>query len=117
MPRTRITTFSLAALALLIFIFAPRPAWAQAESGLAGVVRDASGAAELYVNRMARQIAPVRLTGNYGSEILRRHVAFGPGALSSQIFSPDFAPSLAAAAKARLRAMTKSDHGEASAPK
>lgn len=59
---------------------------------------DASGAAELYVNRMARQIAPVRLTGNYGSEILRRHVAFGPGALSSRIFSADFAPSLAAAA-------------------
>ncbi len=59
---------------------------------------DVSGAAELYANRIARQIAPVRLTGNYGSEILRRHVAFRPGALSSQIFSPDFAPSLAAAA-------------------
>ena len=59
---------------------------------------DVSGAAELYVNRIARQIAPVRLTGNYGSEILRRHIAFRPGALSSEIFSPDFAPSLAAAA-------------------
>ena len=44
MPRTRITTFSLATLALLIFLFAPLTAWAQAESGLAGVVRDASGA-------------------------------------------------------------------------
>lgn len=60
---------------------------------------DVSGAAELYVNRLARQIAPVRLTGNYGSEILRRHVAFKPRALRSEIFSPDFVPHLAAAAR------------------
>ena len=60
---------------------------------------DVSGAAELYVNRLARQIAPVRLTGNYGSEILRRHVAFKPCALASEIFSPDFIPQLAAAAR------------------
>ena len=55
---------------------------------------DVSGAAELYVNRVARQIAPVRLTGNYGSEILRRHVAFKPRPLSREIFSPDFVPQL-----------------------
>lgn len=30
-----------------------------------------SGAAELRVNELARDIAPVRLTGNYGSELLR----------------------------------------------
>jgi len=60
---------------------------------------DVSGAAELYVNRVASQIAPVRLTGNYGSEILRRHVAFKPGALASEIFSPDFVPQLADAAR------------------
>jgi asparagine synthase (glutamine-hydrolysing) len=60
---------------------------------------DASGAAELYVNRLARQIAPVRLTGNYGSEILRRHVAFKPRVLFPEIFSPDFAPQFAAAAR------------------
>ena len=59
---------------------------------------DVSGAAELYVNRLARKIAPVRLTGNYGSEILRRHVAFKPRALASEIFSPEFVPQLAAAA-------------------
>jgi asparagine synthase (glutamine-hydrolysing) len=57
-----------------------------------------TGAVELYVNRLARQIAPVRLTGNYGSEILRRHVAFKPRALLSEIFSSDFAPQLLAAA-------------------
>src|SRR6516164_9806022 len=37
---------------------------------------DVTGAVELYANRIARQIAPIRLTGNYGSEILRGNVAF-----------------------------------------
>ena len=37
---------------------------------------DVSGAADLYVNKIARDIAPLRITGNYGSEILRgtRHL-------------------------------------------
>ena len=64
---------------------------------------DVSGAAELYVNRLARQIASVRLTGNYGSEILRRHIAFKPRALPSEMFSSDFAPQLLAAARRLFR--------------
>ena len=59
---------------------------------------DVTGAAELYVNRLAREIAPVRLTGNYGSEILRRHIAFKPHLLSAEVFCPDFVPRLAPAA-------------------
>lgn len=51
---------------------------------------DASGAVELHVNDQARAIAPVRLTGNYGSEILRSHVAFRPGRLDRSLFTPDF---------------------------
>jgi asparagine synthase (glutamine-hydrolysing) len=51
---------------------------------------DVSGAVELFANRRAREIAPVRLTGNYGSEILRRHVAFRPGRLGEGMFAPDF---------------------------
>jgi asparagine synthase (glutamine-hydrolysing) len=35
-----------------------------------------SGAAELYVNSIARNISPLRLTGNYGGELLRGHRAF-----------------------------------------
>jgi asparagine synthase (glutamine-hydrolysing) len=35
-----------------------------------------SGAAELFVNRLARSIAPVRVTGNYGGELLRAFRAF-----------------------------------------
>ncbi len=32
---------------------------------------DITGSSEIYVNRLAREIAPIRMTGNYGSEILR----------------------------------------------
>ena len=52
---------------------------------------DVTGAVELYVNRMARSTAPVRMTGNYGSEILRGTVAFRPGALHESLLDPDFA--------------------------
>jgi asparagine synthase (glutamine-hydrolysing) len=60
---------------------------------------DVTGAVELYANRLARQIAPVRLTGNYGSEILRRHVAFKPRALRREMFAPDFFELLPAATR------------------
>lgn len=52
---------------------------------------DVSGAVELYVNRIAREIAPVRLTGNYGSEILRSSVAFKPGSFEEELYEPEFA--------------------------
>jgi asparagine synthase (glutamine-hydrolysing) len=65
---------------------------------------DVTGAAELYVNRLARQMAPVRLTGNYGSEILRQHLAFKPRTLPSEMFAPDFLPQLTAAARAYTEA-------------
>ena len=55
---------------------------------------DVTGAVELFANRIARQIAPVRLTGNYGSEILRGNVAFKPGSLSESLFPPAFLDSL-----------------------
>lgn len=51
---------------------------------------DVSGAVELYVNRKARQVAPVRMTGNYGSEILRAHVAFKPTKLDEAFFDCEF---------------------------
>ena len=51
---------------------------------------DVSGAADLFVNRIARNIAPIRLTGNYGGEILRELVAFRPSDLESEFFDPEF---------------------------
>lgn len=48
---------------------------------------DVSGASEIFANDLARSIAPVRLTGNYGSEILRGNVAFRPASSISPIYS------------------------------
>ena len=50
-----------------------------------------AGAVELQANRAARSIAPVRLTGNYGSEILRGNVAFRPTNNAHSFVTPDFA--------------------------
>ena len=46
---------------------------------------------DLYINEIARTIAPVRMTGNYGSELLRGHRAFKPVRLLPGLFSSDFA--------------------------
>jgi len=48
-----------------------------------------SGAAELYANSLARKIAPVRLTGNWGSELLRGVRAFKFSASSGEMLHPD----------------------------
>ena len=39
---------------------------------------EVSHSPDLYVNELAREIAPVRMTGNYGGEVLRRVRAFKP---------------------------------------
>ncbi len=48
-----------------------------------------SGAAELYVNSLARDIAPIRLTGNYGSELLRGARAFKSIMPKAGFITPD----------------------------
>jgi len=58
--------------------------------GCTGVNR----AADLYGNEIAAKIAPVRMTGNYGSEILRRLRAFKPGNLADQLFQPELKASV-----------------------
>jgi len=52
--------------------------------GLFGV----TGAHEIYFNRRARELAPVRLTGNYGSEILRASSTFKAMPLADGLLSP-----------------------------
>jgi asparagine synthase (glutamine-hydrolysing) len=42
---------------------------------------------DLYVNEIARKIAPVRMTGNYGGEVLRRVRAFKPTTPAPGLFS------------------------------
>src|ERR1700722_6906476 len=46
--------------------------------------------ADLYVNEHARAIAPVRMTGNYGGEVLRRVVAFKATSPTEGLFRPEF---------------------------
>lgn len=48
-----------------------------------------SGAHEIYLNNQARALAPVRLTGNFGSEILRGATTFKPLGLSRDLFHPE----------------------------
>jgi asparagine synthase (glutamine-hydrolysing) len=54
---------------------------------------DVSGAVGLAVNRKARELGLVRVTGNYGSEILRLNVAFKPMPLDLSMMSPELAGS------------------------
>jgi asparagine synthase (glutamine-hydrolysing) len=54
---------------------------------------DVGHAADLYVNEQAREIAPVRMTGNYGGEILRGVRAFKPVEPQGGVFHDDVAAS------------------------
>ncbi|HEY1788145.1 MAG TPA: hypothetical protein VGJ73_08330 [Verrucomicrobiae bacterium] len=49
-----------------------------------------SNAHELYLNRKARQLAPIRLTGSFGSEILRSFSTFKQVPVSQQLFNNDW---------------------------
>ncbi len=50
---------------------------------------DVRRASDLYLNERARTIAPIRMTGNYGSEVLRGVRAFKPSRPLSGLFSQD----------------------------
>jgi len=51
---------------------------------------DVSRAPDLYLNERAREVAPVRMTGNYGGEILRGVRAFKAADLTAGLFCPEF---------------------------
>jgi asparagine synthase (glutamine-hydrolysing) len=55
---------------------------------------DVSRAPDLYLNELAREIAPVRMTGNYGGEVLRRVRAFKPIEPLSGLFKRELMPYL-----------------------
>jgi asparagine synthase (glutamine-hydrolysing) len=58
---------------------------------------DVSHAPDLYINERAREIAPVRVTGNYGGEVLRRVRAFKPVPPLRGLFHPEIDASVDAA--------------------
>lgn len=45
---------------------------------------------DLYVSEKARQIAPVKIVGTYGSEIIRQAIMFKPMEPQSDVFRPEF---------------------------
>ena len=53
---------------------------------------DTSRSADLYLNEKARKIAPVRVTGNYGGEVLRKVRAFKAEEPSAGVFSQELSP-------------------------
>jgi asparagine synthase (glutamine-hydrolysing) len=50
---------------------------------------DASGSIDLFVQREARKIAPIRVTGTNGGELLRRLVMFKPTGLAEGLFTKE----------------------------
>jgi asparagine synthase (glutamine-hydrolysing) len=61
------------------------------------------GAHEIYLNKQARQLAPVRLTGNYGSEVLRGVSTFALLGLSPRLMTPDFGRSVSSSVQELAR--------------
>jgi asparagine synthase (glutamine-hydrolysing) len=54
--------------------------------GCAGVQH----AADLYANELVRQVAPIRMSGNCGDQVLRHKTVFRPTAPNAELFSGDF---------------------------
>jgi asparagine synthase (glutamine-hydrolysing) len=65
---------------------------------------DVSNAADLYVSERAREIAPVKIVGTWGSEILRQDITFKPSAPVAGLFQPEFLSQVATAERTYSRA-------------
>jgi asparagine synthase (glutamine-hydrolysing) len=73
------------------------PRYAERSVYLTDGCADVSHSADLYVNERAAQIAPIRMTGNYGGEVLRRVRAFKPEAPAPGLFASALLPQQEAA--------------------
>jgi asparagine synthase (glutamine-hydrolysing) len=65
------------------------PALAERAIYISDGTMDVTGSIDLYVQRLARQIAPVRVSGVCGGEILRRLVMFKPDPPQQDLFDPE----------------------------
>jgi len=74
------------------------PALAEKAVYLSDGTCDVTGAIDLYVQERAVQIAPVRVTGTNGGEILRRLAAFKPSGLLGEALGAQLAPAVEATA-------------------
>jgi len=66
------------------------PHYAERSVWLSDGCVDVSRAPDLYANEKVREIAPVRMSGVYGGELLRNVVAFKPETVRRELFSPEF---------------------------
>ena len=74
------------------------PHYAERSMYLTDACVDVTRAPDLYLSERAREIAPVRMTGLYGDEVLRPHLrAFKPGVPAPGLFTPSFLSHVAAA--------------------
>jgi asparagine synthase (glutamine-hydrolysing) len=74
------------------------PALAERAVYISDGTMDVTGALDLYVQRLAREIAPVRINGVCGGELLRRLVMFKPSPLRQDFFDPELIRSFLEAA-------------------
>jgi len=65
------------------------PHYAERSVYLTDACVDVSRSPDLYVQERAREIAPVRIAGTYGSEIVSQAVMFKPGEALSGLFCPE----------------------------
>lgn len=70
------------------------PKYAQKSVYLSDGTHDALGAHDVYFNEIARNIAPIRLTGKLGSEIVRTRRLISAGNFPRGLLQPSFAPYL-----------------------
>ena len=58
---------------------------------------DVSSTHDMYFNKLAREIAPIRVTGKFGSEVIRDHTMFNAGRYGGGLFHPDLQSCIAKA--------------------
>lgn len=70
------------------------PEWVEKATWISDGLEGTDKADVLYFNSIAREIAPIRMTGKYGSQVLKGIFGFKPRPPSSEIINPDFKPYL-----------------------
>ena len=71
------------------------PRWAERAVYMTDGCVTVNRGVDLYLNQKARHIAPVRMTGSYGGEVLRRVRAFKPVEPAAELFRPRCCPTSA----------------------
>lgn len=69
------------------------PRYAERTVYLSDGCNEVNRAADLYANERVREIAPVRMTGNYGGEVLRHVRAFKPSTPEADVYVPEIVAS------------------------